>query len=165
MPRLSLIVAIAANGVIGRDGDLPWRLPADLARFRQITMGHVLLMGRRTYESIGRPLPGRTSIVLTRRPSFRPPGVLVASDLHEALAQVADRDAVFVIGGADIYRQALPLVEQLYVTRVLAQMAGDVSFPKIDSDRWERCEDIYRPADEKNPLPIRFQIYRRVRVD
>ena len=164
MPRLSLIVAMAANGVIGRGGDLPWRLPADLARFRRITMGHVLLMGRRTYESIGRPLPGRTSLVLTRQPSFRPPGVLVASNLDQALAQVADRDEVFVIGGADIYRQTLPRVERLYVTRVLADVDGDVYFPEFDFGQWEQCEDVYRPADEKNGWPVRFQVYCRDRV-
>jgi dihydrofolate reductase len=136
---LSVIVAVAANGVIGRGNALPWRLPGDLKRFKRLTMGHHLLMGRRTFESIGRPLPGRTSIVITRNRAYTTPsGVLVAHDVTTALAAVSDDDSeAFVIGGAEIYRLTLPLADRLYLTEIERAAEGDVFFPTFEQDDWE----------------------------
>lgn len=159
--KLSLIVAMDQNGVIGRGGVLPWHLAADLARFKKLTMGHTLVMGRKTYESIGCPLPGRTSIVMTRQKNYQPPGVEVASDLSEALSRNLAKDDVFIIGGGDIYRQALSQVDRVYLTRVHAQVGGDVSFSFNITD-WLLVEDIFREADEKNRFPLNFQVYERM---
>jgi dihydrofolate reductase len=135
-PRLSLIVALARNGVIGKDNRLPWHIPEDLKRFRALTMGHHIIMGRRTWESIGRPLPGRTSVVVSRRPDYSAPGALVVHSLAEALAACAGDDEAFVIGGAQIYREALPLAERIYLTRIDADYAGDAFFPSISQEQW-----------------------------
>jgi dihydrofolate reductase len=169
--KVSIIVAMGEGGVIGRGGALPWHLPADLARFRRITMGHPLIMGRRTYESIGRPLPGRASIVLSRQGDFRPAGVQPAGSLEEALdlarrveaAQgTADQDAeVFVIGGADVYRQAMPSADHLYITRVHVPVFGDRWFTEPDSFEWTLIDQVERPADSRNPHRLTFQHYMR----
>ena len=151
--RISIIVAMDANGVIGRDNALPWRLPEDLRRFKQITMGHPLVMGRRTYESIGRPLPGRKNIVITRRSDFHPEGVVVAHSLDEALA-LAEHEEVFIAGGGDIYRQALPLAHRMYVTAVEGTHEGDTFFPPFNSADWEMT------ADEPHE-GFRFRVYER----
>ena len=166
-PRLSLIVAVAENGVIGRDGDLPWRLSADLRRFKQLTTGHPIVMGRKTWESLGRALPGRTSIVVTRQQDYDPgvEGVLVACRLADALdlahaAPGGDVEA-FVIGGAELYRAALPAAERLYLTRVLAEVAGDAVFPEYDVHRWQLIASQPHAADEKNDHEFNFEIYQR----
>jgi dihydrofolate reductase len=129
--QVSIVVAVAANGVIGRDGGLPWRLPADLRFFKRVTMGHHLIMGRKTWASIGRPLPGRTMVVLTRDPSAAFPGAAVAHALPEALAlaRAAGDSEACVIGGAEVFAHALPLADRLYLTRVHADVEGDVYFP------------------------------------
>jgi dihydrofolate reductase len=133
---VSLIVAMATNRVIGSNGTLPWHLPADLRRFRAETMGHHIVMGRSTFESIGRPLPGRTSIVLTRDPSASFPGVLVAHSLPEALEQSAgDRD-VFVIGGEQVFRAALPIADRILLTEVRLDVGGDTVFPDLEPGAW-----------------------------
>lgn len=135
----TIVVAIGRNGVIGRDGDLPWAPTGDLAHFKAVTMGHPMVMGRTTYESIGRPLPGRTSIVLTRDPEWSAGGVEVASDLPAALARAAELDdEVFLIGGAQVYAQALEagLVDRLVVTHVHQSPAGDAWFPDVDWAAW-----------------------------
>jgi dihydrofolate reductase len=141
---LSLIWAQASNGVIGRNGALPWRLPADLARFKRLTMGHHLIMGRKTWESIGKPLPGRTSVVLTRSPDFQaPPGVLVCHDLGDAVLRAeSNGDAEpFVIGGAEVYAAALPRADRLYRTFVEHPFEGDARFdPDLDGWRQTGCE-------------------------
>jgi dihydrofolate reductase len=159
---LSLIVAMADDQVIGRAGGLPWHLPADLAHFKKITMGHALVMGRRTYASIGRPLPGRQTIVLTRQPGLRlGAGVTVAASLNEGL-QRADRDRqIFVVGGAEVYRLALPLCGRMYVTRVHARIAGDVRFPDFDDRQWQLIEETFCAADERNRFPFSFQVFAR----
>src|SRR5262245_37513826 len=128
--RISLIAAMAENGVIGRGGQLPWRLEADLARFKQLTMGHTVIMGRKTWESIGRPLPGRRMIVVTRQGRYAADGIEVAGNLEAALeaARVAGEEEAFIIGGAEVYRQALPLADRLYMTLVLAEIEGDTKF-------------------------------------
>ncbi len=164
MMRQSLIVARSENGVIGRGGRLPWHLSADLRRFKQLTMGHTIVMGRKTFESIGRPLPGRTSIVVTRQPDYRPPGVLVAASLDEAQRLAAGDTELFYIGGGEIYRQVLPQVERIYLTRVDAEVEGDTVFPELPANRWRVIEQTKHPADEKNDFPVSFLIYERVQT-
>ena len=135
---VSLIAAVAANGVIGRDGDIPWRLPGEQKLFKARTVGHVLVMGRRTYESIGRPLPDRTTIVVTRQPGWHADGVLTAGSVPEALARGAELDdEVFVAGGQEIYREALPVADRLVITRVDARPDGDTVFPPVDWAAWQ----------------------------
>lgn len=160
---LSLVVAVADNGVIGNAGDLPWRLSGDLVRFKQLTMGHTLVMGRKTYESIGRPLPGRTTIVLTTRGDYDPghPDVRIAHSLDEAAAQVPAGKQAFVVGGAEIYRLTLPHAARLYYTQVHASPAGDTHFPAIDWTDWQQLESIEYPADAKNQHACTWQVWER----
>ena len=135
--RLTLVAAVADNGVIGRDGDIPWRIPADFAHFKALTLGHVLVMGRATYDSIGRPLPGRTTIVLTRDPAWAAEGVLVAGDLDEALALAAGiDDEVFVVGGAGVYAHALDRADAQVLTEVHLNPDGDTCYPAFDRAQW-----------------------------
>lgn len=160
-PRLLAIAAMSENRVIGVEGRLPWRLPGDLARFKALTMGHHLLMGRKTFDSIGRALPGRTTIVLTRQLNYRPPaGVLVAHDLAAAIELGGDAQ-IFVAGGADIYRLALPYLDRIYLTLVHAELAGDVCFPDIDPLEWalSSAEEGEAPV---GTLPHTFCVYDRV---
>jgi dihydrofolate reductase len=133
---ISLIVAISKNRVIGAAGQLPWRLPGDLQRFKRLTMGQTLLMGRKTYQSIGRPLPGRKTIVLSRDPDFRAADCTVAADLPSGLA-AADGAELFICGGGEIYRQTLPLVERIYLTELQREVAGDTFFPEIPTDQFQ----------------------------
>ncbi len=128
---VSIIAAVASNGVVGRDGGLPWHLPADLRRFRELTTGHAVIMGRKTFESIGRPLPERRTIVISRSADFHAAGVTVANSLPAALALAAGEDEVFVCGGGEIYCQALPLADRIYLTRLDRPYDGDVRFPDI----------------------------------
>ena len=128
-PRVALIAAVAANRTIGLDNRLPWRLPEDLRRFKALTLGHPVVMGRRTWDAIGRPLPGRTNIVVTRSRRFAAPGALIAHTLDEALAAAAAADEVFVIGGGDLYRAALPLAQRLLLTEIRRELAGGAFFP------------------------------------
>jgi dihydrofolate reductase len=158
---LAMIVAIAENGVIGRRGDMPWRLSADLRRFRELTMGHCIIMGRKTFESIGRPLPGRTMIVLTRQPNYDAGEARVASTWDEALALAAGDDQPFVIGGADVFAMALPQTRRIYQTVVHARPEGDTYFPSWDETEWRAVEERYHPADEKNSSPTTFRILER----
>jgi dihydrofolate reductase len=159
--QVSLIVAMADNGVIGRGGQMPWRLSFDLRRFKRLTMGHHLIMGRKTYESIGRSLPGRTTIVLTRQENFAPEETLVAHDLNQALRWSADDAAVFIVGGAEVYRQALELADRLYLTRVHANVEGDVFFPAFDESAWNVIERSEHLADEKNDYDCSFFVLDR----
>lgn len=163
MVKTSLIVAMSTNRVIGRDGDLPWHLPADLRHFKATTMGHHLIIGRATWDEVGRPLPGRTMVVVTRNREFSAEGVLIAHSLEEAFALVRDDDEPFIGGGAEIYRQALDgaLVDRLYITRVHAHVEGDTFFPSIDPDQWLLADLVDHPADEKNEHPFSFEIYDR----
>lgn len=135
---VTLVAAVGANGVIGRNGGLPWRLPEDMAHFKALTLGHVLVMGRRTYDSIGRPLPGRTTVVLTADADWRAGGVLKAGDITEALALARSvDDQVFVVGGARLYEAALPHADRLVITHVEAEPAGDTWFPAVDWSQWQ----------------------------
>lgn len=127
---------MARNRVIGIDNRLPWHLPEDLQHFKRLTMGHHIIMGRKTYASIGRPLPGRTTVILTRQPGYRVEGSLTAGSFAEAVALCGDDPEVFVVGGADLYAQALPLADRLYLTEIEADYAGDAHFPEVDPEHW-----------------------------
>ena len=161
IPSLTLIAALARNRVMGRDNRLPWRLPADLRFFKRITQGKPLLMGRRTWESIGRPLPGRRMIVLSRDPAYHAPGCAMARSLEDALAQAGAAAELMVIGGAALYQQTLPLVERLYLTRIDADVAGDVQFPEWDEQDWRLDWEETHPADADHAWPYRFQRWER----
>ncbi|MFT5525426.1 MAG: dihydrofolate reductase [Pirellulaceae bacterium] len=158
---ISLIVAKSKNNAIGLDGDLPWRISADLKRFKRVTMGHHLVMGRKTFDSIGRLLPGRTTIILTRQVDFACAGALVAHSIDEAIHQASGDDEIFIIGGAEIYRQALPQVERIYLTSVDSTVNGDVFFPALDDQQWRVVEESEHPADEKNEYSHRYQVLDR----
>jgi len=161
--HLSLIVAMTRSGVIGNGGQLPWRLSADLKRFKSLTMGHTLIMGRRTYDSLGRPLPGRTSIVITRQASLQLPAeVLVVHSLTEALQHAGHDDSPFVIGGGEIFAQALPLAERLHVTWVEAQIDGDTHFPAWKEPDWRLVAEERQFADAKNQYDYTFATYNRI---
>jgi dihydrofolate reductase len=154
--RRSLVVAMARNRVIGRDNALPWRLPADLAHFKKVTLGHPIVMGRRTYESIGKALPGRTNIVVTRNRAFEAPGCAVVPSLEAAWQAAGDADEVCVIGGTSLFEEALPLADVIHLTEVEADVPGDTYFPKFDRGEWHEKEIARRPADERHAYPIRI---------
>jgi dihydrofolate reductase len=164
---VSLIAAVAENGVIGRGGELPWRLSADLKRFKSLTMGHPIIMGRRTWDSIGRPLPGRTSIVVTRQTRWSTPHVevQVVHDIEGALKAAAaapggDREA-FIIGGGELYSAALPHAQRLYLTRVLSPVEGEATFPPYNEAEWSLLTSENHAADAKNDFAHAFEVYER----
>jgi dihydrofolate reductase len=160
--RLSLIVAMTRNGVIGRGGGLPWRLSTDLKRFKSLTMGHHLIMGRKTYESLGRPLPGRTAVVITRQSNYIPQfGGLVASGFDEALQSCEGDAEPFAIGGGEVFREALPRANRLYVTWVEADVSGDTNFPPWNPDGWRLVDSERHSADAKNEYDTTFCTYDR----
>ncbi|HEY3176566.1 MAG TPA: dihydrofolate reductase [Candidatus Polarisedimenticolia bacterium] len=159
--RLSLIAAMARNRVIGRAGAIPWHLPDDLRHFKQITMGRWLIMGRRTFESIGRPLPGRTTVVVTRRPDYAPDGVIIAHSIEEALELARGEEEVFVAGGAQIYEATLPIAERLHLTLIEAEYEGDAFFPTLDYARWRLAREEHRPAAGNAPAHS-FATYERI---
>ena len=167
MSRLALIVAVADNGVIGRDNGLPWHLPEDLRYFKRITMGKPIVMGRKTFESIGRALPGRTNIVISRNEQFAPDGVLLAASLDEALGlarQLADEQGVgeaVIIGGAQIYALALPRADRLYVTRVHATPEGDTLLPPVDWAQWVETSCERNTASDDKHFDFSFVVYDR----
>ena len=154
MSRIAFVVAIDRNKVIGKDGTLPWRLPDDLKHVRELTIGKPLIMGRRTYDSIGRPLPQRTNIVLTRDPGFHADGVSVARSKDEALALAGDAPEVIVFGGAEIYRMFLPDADRLYLTEVDTAVSGDAHFD-FDRDEWQVVESASHPADDRHAYSFR----------
>ena len=137
MTTVSLIVAVAHNRVIGVNNTLPWHLPEDLKRFRALTTGHHIIMGRKTYESLGRLLPGRTTVIVTRNPSYHVEGALTASSLQAAIALCQQDDEVFVIGGAELYKDALKLADKLYLTEIDLQVEGDAFFPEFQKSEWK----------------------------
>ena len=161
--NLSILVAVAENGVIGRENDLPWRLSADLKRFKEITMGHTIIMGRKTWDSIGRPLPGRTSVVISRQADYRTPfeEVRVVGTVEDALESSRESAEVFAVGGAAIYALALPLANRLYLTRVHAEVVGDTYFPDVDWQQWQMISEERHEPNERNDHPFSFQIFER----
>ena len=162
---VSLIVAMTENRVIGRDGDMPWRLSADLKRFKRITMGHHMIMGRKTFDSIGRTLPGRTTIVLSRAAKYEDPKVKVARSLDEAFSLAAADNEVFIVGGAQIYELALPRVHRIYLTQVHCTLEGDTLFPEVNWEQWQLVDQEDYPADDKNNHDYSFFTYERREFD
>jgi dihydrofolate reductase len=165
--RLSLIVAMTRAGVIGRDGGLPWQLSADLKRFKALTMGHHIVMGRKTFESLGRPLPGRKMIVISRQepPPAGAGAPFFVHSLAEALRLAAEDAEVFVIGGAEIFAHALPHADRMYVTWVEADVAGDTVFPTMDWSPWREVSSERIPADARNEYETTFSVYERVAAE
>lgn len=155
---IALVWAMGRNRVIGKDGKMPWYLSADLIHFRKLTRNHVVVMGRKTYESMGGALPRRTNIVLTRDPAFAPPDCEVVHSIDEVLR---DERPIFVIGGAEVYRQFLPHAQKLHVTRIHADFEGDTFFPEYDESEWELTSSTFREKDEKNPYDCTFEVYVR----
>jgi dihydrofolate reductase len=160
---VSLVAAVAENQVIGRGGGLPWQLPDDLKRFKQITLDHTVIMGRKTFEEIRQPLANRRNVVISRDPGFQPRGVTVVPSLEEALALGATEDEVFVIGGGEIFRLALPRADRLYLTIVHGDVDGDTHFPAFDEAVWVLEEEERHEADERHPYAFTFRNYRRIR--
>jgi dihydrofolate reductase len=163
---ISLLVAMDAKRGIGKDGKLPWRLSSDLKRFRELTMGHHIIVGRKTFGSIGKPLPGRQTIVVTRNPSYTIEGCLIAGSFQAAieLAQTRGENEVFVIGGADIYAQALGVADRVYLTEVHTEVDADTFFPEFDRSAWAEKECSYQPADEKNQHACTFRLLEKKRT-
>jgi len=157
--KISLIAAVDEGGGIGYENDLPWHLRADLQRFKRLTMGHHLLMGRRTYQSIGKPLPGRVMIVLSRDPQYRPEGGLKAGSLEEGIQLAEDRgeSELFVIGGAAVFAEIFPRADELHLTRVHTRAQADTWFPEFDPSRWLVAEEIHHQADEENQHPHTYR--------
>lgn len=157
---ISIIVAASQNGVIGRDNQLLWRLPDDLKRFKQLTLGHPIIMGRKTFESIGKPLPGRTSIIVTRSADYMVEGTLVVHSLEDAIAAAGTLHSkeAFIIGGGEIYRQTLANnnVDQVYLTRIYADYEGDAFFELLNEAKWEQTSTEFHPADERHPVAFSF---------
>jgi len=163
--RVALVVAMGRNRVIGRDNALPWHLPADLRHFRAVTLGKPVVMGRRTHESIGRPLPERTNLVISRGTNYRADGCIVLPSLEAAFEYCRDGAELMVIGGASLYRQALPRAQRIYLTEIQQDFAGDTEFPQLDTDAWREVARDDRPADGKNPYPHSFIVLERTRMD
>jgi len=153
---ISIIAAMDNNRLIGNNNQLPWHLPADFAHFKSVTMGKPIIMGRKTYDSIGRPLPGRTNIVLSRNPDTQYEGVECVSSFEDAVAIVPDAEEIMVIGGSTIYEKLLSRVDRLYFTYVDAEFEGDAWFPEFDENQWIEKETVFRPADENNSYDCRF---------
>jgi dihydrofolate reductase len=161
--RKSIIVAMDQNNGIGYQNRLPWHLPAELKRFKSLTMGHHMIMGRKTYESIGKPLPGRTTIVVTRNLNYQAEGCLIVNSLNKAfeLAKARGESEVFLCGGHQIYREALPETDRLYLTRVHGEFQTDITFPNFDPSHWEEVSAELHPSDEKNPYAFTLFTYER----
>lgn len=165
MTVVAAVVAMAENRVIGKDQDLIWRLPNDLKHFRQKTMGHPMIMGRKTFETIGKPLPGRTTIIVTRSAAYRPEGCLVAHSVEEALrqARALDPEQVSIVGGGEIYRQALPFTNRIYLTLVHHTFEGDTFFPELNADQWQETAHEDHQPDEKHAYAYSFITLQRLK--
>lgn len=162
-PRICLIAAIAANRVIGRNNALPWRLPADLKRFKALTLGHPVVMGRKTYASIGRPLPGRRNLVITRNRGYSAPGCEIVHSLDAAIAACRGAQEIFIIGGAELYREAVPLAHRLEFTEIHAEFEGDATFPQFPLEQWrEAAREIH---SNEAGIPFRYDFVRYERID
>lgn len=160
-PRITLIVAVADNGVIGRDNTLPWHLPEDLKRFKRLTMGKPIVMGRKTFESIGKPLPGRQNIVVTRDANYRREGVTVVNDAESALRAAGAVPEIMVIGGAELFRALLPRARRIHLTRVHGEIEGDVMWPALDDREWSVVEREAHAADERHRYAMTFEVWER----
>ncbi|QWZ94813.1 type 3 dihydrofolate reductase [Aeromonas sp. FDAARGOS 1411] len=161
--KISMIAAMAHDRVIGKDNQMPWHLPADLAHFKRVTLGKPVLMGRKTFESIGRPLPGRRNLVISRNPDYQAEGIEVVGSVEAALALLAGSslEELMVIGGGHLYAEMLPSADCLYLTRIDLAVEGDTRFPAFDDGQWQRVDCESHPADEKNPYPYSFETWQR----
>ncbi|MDE1942522.1 MAG: type 3 dihydrofolate reductase [Betaproteobacteria bacterium] len=155
-PRLSLIVAMTENRTIGANNAMPWHLPADLAFFKATTLGHPVIMGRKTFESIGRALPGRRNIVVSRNPGYLAQGCDTVTTIHQSLQQAGSAPEIFVIGGAQLFELALPQARRIYLTRIHATLDGDTFFPELDPAEWQEISRQHRPRDQKNAFDLTF---------
>lgn len=162
LPRISIIVAMAQNRTIGINNTLPWRIPEDLKHFKMLTMGHHMIMGRKTFDSIGKPLPGRTTVVVTRNRELAIDGCIMAHSLTEAIAACATDEEVFIVGGAELYRQAMPLVNTLYLTEIRQDVAGDAHFPEFNRAEWQESSRERRRQETPQPLEYDFITYQRI---
>jgi len=160
---LSLIVAMATNRAIGIDNKMPWHLSADLKKFRKITTGHPIIMGRKTFESIGRPLPDRQNVIISRNPDYQATGCLVFDDIHAAIAHFPDEDEIFIIGGATLYNAVLAETDKLYITEINQDFAGDTFFPEIKAAEWQEREVEVINDDDSVDFDYRFVTYERCR--
>ena len=161
MARITIIAAVAENGVIGVDNDLPWRCPTDFAFFKRTTMGKPLVMGRKTFQSLGKALPGRTNIVVTRDPAFSAPDIVVEPSLEAALTAAGEADEVMIGGGGEIYRQAMPLADRLLITRIHVAPEGDTIFPAIPPEDWDLVEERHVEPGPKDSHAMTFQTWDR----
>ncbi len=164
-PRISILVAMARNRTIGIDNTLPWRCPEDLKRLKALTMGHHIVMGRKTFDSIGKPLPGRTTVIVTRNRQLVVENCVVAHSLPEAIAACGGDEEIFILGGAELYAQAVPVADTMYITEILAEVAGDAHFPDFDRSQWLETSREHRSQDTPQPLAFDFVTYRRRRQD
>ncbi len=160
---IAIVAALARNGVIGRGNRLPWHLPADLAHFKRLTLDHVIVMGRRTWESLPGPLPRRRHLVLSRSGEDLGTGCERVGSVEAAMAAAGDASELMVVGGAEVYGLFLPLAQRMYLTQVEADVEGDVRFPAWDRDAWRLVDEAVRPRDEANPYALRFMTWERAR--
>ena len=163
---ISIIVAVSDNGVIGKNNDLIWHLPADLKYFKETTKGHAVIMGRKNYESIPdrfRPLPGRTNIIISRNKKYNAPGCVLVGSIEEAIekAKIIGEKEAFIIGGGEIYRQSLKNTDKIYLTRVHSNFEGDTFFEDLDKSVWKQKSSVYRAADDKNTFDLSFEVYEK----
>ena len=163
--RVSIVVAMSQNHVIGRAGELPWRLPGDLQYFKQLTMGKPIVMGRKTHVSIGRPLPGRLNIVVSRDPDYRASGCVHADSFDAALLAAGDANEIMIIGGAALFLAALPLAHCIYMTEVHAVVSGDTKFPALERSQWREVSRQWHPRDENNDYDYSFVVLERITTD
>lgn len=161
-PIVTLVAAVAENGVIGSGNRMPWHLPADLKRFKALTLGKPILMGRKTLDAIGKPLPQRRNLVLTRASDLPMPGIEIVHTVEEALTACADAPELMVIGGAEVYRLFLPLAQRIHLTRVHAPIVGETRFPNCDWNEWRKVERSKHPADERNRYAMTFLVLERL---
>jgi dihydrofolate reductase len=160
---LSIIVAAARNNAIGNNNELLWHMPADLKFFKETTLGHPVIMGRKTYESVGKPLPKRRNIVITRNADFSAEGVEVCHSLEEALGLLDETEENFIVGGAEIYKMSLPYCDRIYFTRIEGDFEADTFFPSFDPEEWQLKREEKHAADDKNPYDYSFLTYERIK--
>lgn len=163
-PTVSLVAAMSENRVIGKGGGLPWHLPDDMRHFKRLTVDHTVIMGRKTFEEIRHPLDNRRNVVISRKPDFRPHGVTVVPSLREGIALGATEEEVFVIGGGEIYRLALPLADRIYLTLVHAEVEGDTFFPPFEAGEWALVAEEHHPRDERHAHAFSIRTYHRLRT-
>jgi dihydrofolate reductase len=156
-----LIAAAAENNALGKDNQMIWHLPDDFKRFKQLTTGHYIVLGRKTFESFPKPLPNRTHVIITRQKNYKAEGCIIVNSISEALQSVPKNETVFIIGGAEVYNQTINSADKIELTRVHTTIAADAFFPEIDSEKWQLIEDIFHPKDEKHTFDFTFQTFIR----